>query len=85
MSTLISVYKGTECVGRCDAKCYEAQSPICECDCICGGRNHGAGQQRAEENTRKHCEAWIETYINNKGIVGGKGEVNPDLFQLKLF
>jgi hypothetical protein len=26
---------------RCDAKCHTATSP--DCDCICGGRYHGAG------------------------------------------
>lgn len=24
---------------RCDAKCYNAKEP--KCNCICGGRNHG--------------------------------------------
>ena len=63
--TLIAVYKsggdkGAACVGRCDARCYEASEP--HCDCICGGRNHGAGQQRAMDNTRDMCERWIENY-----------------------
>lgn len=85
MCTLIAVYNSDGCVGRCDAKCYDATSPICTCDCICGGRNHGAGQTRAEENTREYCEEWIERYKKERGIKDGKGEVNPDLFQMKLF
>jgi hypothetical protein len=36
-------------VGRCDAKCYDAHEP--DCDCICGGRNHGARLVQALENT----------------------------------
>jgi hypothetical protein len=36
-------------VGRCDAKCYDAKET--ECDCICGGRNHGAGMVHALQNT----------------------------------
>lgn len=48
--TLIAVYNSDGCVGRCDAKCYNATSH--ECDCICGGANHGAGQQQAVANTR---------------------------------
>lgn len=37
--------------GRCDARCYEAEGG--ECDCICGGRNHGVGLKRAVENNRE--------------------------------
>lgn len=46
--------------GRCDAKCYEAKTP--GCDCICGGKNHGAGLVRALDNTRKHFNAWAEAW-----------------------
>jgi hypothetical protein len=30
------------------------------CDCICGGRNHGAGKQQAVDNTRELAESWLE-------------------------
>lgn len=53
MATIIAVYNSSGCVGRCDAKCYEAREPTCEC--ICGGANHGAGYDRAVENTT----AWM--------------------------
>jgi hypothetical protein len=49
MTTLISVYNSEGLVGRCDAKCYNAHDP--DCDCICGGRNHRAGLQQALDNT----------------------------------
>lgn len=58
MTTLIAVYNSDGCVGRCDARCYEAAEE--ECDCICGGRNHGAGQERALGNTRELAESWLE-------------------------
>ncbi len=58
MTTLIAVYNSEGCVGRCDARCYDAAEP--ECDCICGGRNHGAGQERALDNTRALAESWLE-------------------------
>jgi hypothetical protein len=58
MPTLIAVYNSEGCVGRCDARCYEAAEP--ECDCICGGRNHGAGQESAVDNTRELAESWLE-------------------------
>lgn len=50
MTTLIAVYNSDGCVGRCDAKCYEAVAG--ECHCVCGGANHGAGLSRARDNVR---------------------------------
>ena len=65
MTTLIAVYKGSGdggsvCVGRCDAKCYEAIEP--ECTCVCGGMNHGKGKGKAIENTVQLAEKWIAAY-----------------------
>lgn len=81
--TLISVYNSDGCVGRCDAHCYDAKHP--HCDCICGGVNHGAGLKKAQENTREYADKWIETYIEKNKIEDGKGEVNPQTYQLSLF
>jgi hypothetical protein len=58
MVTLISWHTSGGAEGRCDAKCYEAREPAC--DCICGGRNHGAGRQQAETNTMELAEKWVE-------------------------
>lgn len=58
MTTLIAVYNSSGCVGRCDARCHDAEDD--ECTCICGGLNHGVGQQRAVENTRALAEAWLD-------------------------
>ena len=58
MTALIAVWTGDGCVGRCDAKCYNAWGP--ECHCICQGANHGAGKQEAIENTRELGESWLE-------------------------
>lgn len=49
MSTLIEVRNSSGVVGRCDAKCYNAPDP--KCDCVCGGQNHGAGLKQAQDNT----------------------------------
>jgi hypothetical protein len=57
VSTLIAVYNSSGCVGRCDATCYDATEPAC--DCICGGANHGAGKQQAIDNIRARGETWI--------------------------
>ena len=58
MTTLIAVYNSGGCVGRCDARCYDAAGE--PCDCICGGRNHSAGKQQAIDNTRELAESWLE-------------------------
>jgi predicted RNase H-like HicB family nuclease len=60
MTTLIAAYNSEGCIGRCDAKCYNATCP--ECDCICGGANHGVGRDKAIENTRELAEQWMEEY-----------------------
>ena len=56
MTTLITA-GNSEGSRRCDARCYNAKGP--KCDCICGGRNHGAGLQQAGENTREMAEEWL--------------------------
>jgi len=58
MTALIAVYTGDGCVGRCDAKCYNAWGP--ECHCICQGANHGAGKQEAIDTTRELAGSWLE-------------------------
>lgn len=58
--TLIAVYNSDGCVGRCDARCYNAECE--ECKCICGGANHGAGLKKAQDNTRQLAEAWVEAW-----------------------
>lgn len=58
MATLISWQSSGGSKGRCDAKCYDAANETC--NCICGGKNHGAGRARAEKNTRELAESWME-------------------------
>jgi hypothetical protein len=80
---LIVVYTSAGCIGRCDARCYEAQEPHCEC--ICGGANHGAGLQHATENTRQYAEVMIETYAGAKGLAAFRAELGPVVEQLSLW
>lgn len=51
MTTVLAVYNSDGCVGRCDANCHDAKSA--ECDCICGGKNHGKGLEQAVENNKE--------------------------------
>ncbi len=79
--TLIAVYNSDGCVGRCDAKCYNAE--CAECDCICGGHNHGAGLKRATENTQQMADEWIQQW--KKTHPGDEVKTNQEVFQLSLF
>lgn len=51
--TLLEV-GNSEGARRCDAKCYTAEGA--ECDCICGGTNHGVGLEQAMRNTYSMVE-----------------------------
>jgi hypothetical protein len=64
--TLIAVYNSEGCVGRCDARCYDAKHS--NCDCICGGRNHGKGKTQAVENTKGLVDQWAEKMKETPGI-----------------
>lgn len=83
MTTLIAVYNSEGCQGRCDAKCYEAQEPVCTC--VCGGKNHGAGLQQAMNNTREYVEAWVKEYAESNGIDVTKIELAEAINQLSLW
>ncbi len=79
--TLIAAYNSEGCIGRCDAKCYNA---VCHtCDCICGGMNHGVGKGKATENTQRYCEDWIENWKRKRP--DDEVRTNKKVFQLELF
>lgn len=82
MTTLISAHNSEGCIGRCDAKCYNATTP--ECDCICGGMNHGAGIVQAADNTSELAEKWIEEY-QQKHDEPLEFKVMPKPIQLPMF
>ena len=63
--TLISVYNSEGCVGRCDSQCYDAKH--LECDCVCGGANHGKGQAQALANTVAHGRRWAREVAVRSG------------------
>ena len=60
MAVLLAVYTSDGCVGRCDARCYNAHSTHCKC--ICKGLNHGAGLRKARSQTRELAQKWIDEY-----------------------
>jgi hypothetical protein len=81
MTTLIAVYNSEGCVGRCDARCYNAEGDVCTC--ICGGANHGAGLNKAADNTRDLAESWLEAYGIEHEF--DRADVLPTPVQLGLF
>ena len=83
MSCLIYAHNGDHCIGKCDSNCYNAISP--ECDCICRGMNHGVGLKKAQENTVKYVDEWIDKYSKEKNIPAKNIAVNQDIYQLSLF
>lgn len=80
---LMEVKNSSGVVNRCDAKCYNAEHP--DCDCICGGRNHGAGLQKALGNTMEHARQMIEEYAGKKGIEEFDATIGSQVFQTRLF
>lgn len=83
MTTLLAVYTSDGCVGRCDAKCYDAAGG--ECDCICGGKNHGAGRQLAMSNVREYAEKMIAEHRQRHGLESADYLVNAETRQGGLF
>ncbi len=53
--------------GRCDAKCYDAK--FSECNCVCGGMNHGAGLEGATDHTRDLAQHQLDDIAKRGGFV----------------
>ncbi len=84
MTTLIAIYGSEGCDGRCDARCYDAKNH--NCNCVCGGRNHGVGLEKAAENTREMVDQWVEDYAKTKGLENYRVRINRELVdQHQLF
>ena len=45
---------------RCDARCYGAKGD--ECNCVCGGENHGIGLELAVKNTKERGEEMAKIF-----------------------
>lgn len=80
MATLMAVYNSEGCVGRCDARCYNAIHP--NCTCICGGRNHGKGEAFAVLNVTLHAATILSQIMADNPEVTEATWVNQDGQQL---
>jgi hypothetical protein len=83
MTTLIAVYTSQGCIGRCDARCYEATHP--ECTCVCGGRNHGKGRTQSITNTRHQAQRWIADDTRAHDLHDIRAEIHHTCHQLPLW
>jgi len=72
VATLIAV-TGSRGTRTCDASCYNAGRP--ECECVCGGVNHGKGLKRAQANTAKIATNIINRFKGEK-VEFGQGELS---------
>lgn len=57
MTTLISRTVDGK-IRCCDGSCHNAKGK--KCRCICGGQNHGAGQEAAIYKTEAIDQAWLD-------------------------
>ncbi|MFZ2385283.1 MAG: hypothetical protein WBE75_03655 [Candidatus Omnitrophota bacterium] len=60
--------------------CYDAKHP--HCNCVCGGRNHGAGKQKAVENTFEIAQELIKNLPPDQKK---KISINPEARQVRFF
>jgi len=82
VATVIAVYNSEGCVGRCDARCHDAKG--FDCNCICGGANHGVGEKIAREDSRYITDEEIFAEAD-KLYGGGHLRIFRPKLQLKLF
>jgi len=64
MTILIAAYANDQKITACDERCYGAITN--RCHCICGGINHGVGEEKAIVNTREHYKEWIREYTQGE-------------------
>lgn len=82
MTTLILVRNSSGVVGRCDARCYNADGDVC--DCVCGGANHGKGYGQAVANVRACMEQLVAEALDARHEQGDV-EFGVPILQLSMF
>lgn len=61
MAAVVTLWVRGATIVACNERCYESDDP--ECDCICGGENHGQGQTQAEVNAAISGPEWLGRYV----------------------
>jgi hypothetical protein len=86
MATSIAVYTtGGQLVGRCDSRCHYATTK--GCDCVCGGRFHGTGDDVAAiDKTQIDLSPQIQAFADRNHVQVDQLEVKVDpSVQMRLF
>ena len=61
MASVMSTYfKAGHSIRSCNAICYDATKE--ECNCICGGINHGKGFEKAHQNVAEAHKTFMEAF-----------------------
>jgi hypothetical protein len=79
--TLISAFNSDGCIGRCDAKCHDAEEP--ECHCICGGHYHG--KRSGSPELREAIERCGDEVLSGLRAKGLHLEIAGEVAQRSLF
>jgi len=58
MTALFTIWTNDGRRSACDEPCYNAYDA--HCSCVCGGRNHGLGIQRAAQQTARFLPQWVQ-------------------------
>ena len=69
MTTLMT-YSNSEGSRRCDAKCHNATNSTC--NCICGGKNHGVGEDVARDNVQEYAERELKRLADDGDETAGE-------------
>ncbi len=81
MATLMIV-GNSEGEKRCDAKCYDAKHPVC--NCCCGGMNHGKGLGGALQATENLCLENLKA-MGREDLIEELNREKEKALNLKLF
>ena len=78
MSVLLVEKDGSgKVIHRCDARCYNAKGPICEC--MCNGLNHGKGFSQSVENVLSHSHLNVNVIKQEGRVVEVNMEIQYEL------
>lgn len=64
MSSLLTVINHRGPQAHCGSACYNATSP--QCDCVCGGENHGRGFAAADLHTAINAQRLAQTFARTR-------------------
>jgi len=66
MKSLIFIRHNKKLVSKCDSRCYLAKQP--DCNCVCGGMNHGKGLDQAIINTQSYYKRWVRKFKKQRKL-----------------